>query len=436
MKHRAWLAPMGLCLLSLHTMGNPVLPAYPGKDSLLAIQLFQPTRITIPSAAFTQNLPDASREADNRQPVAIADSFSASTYPVEGARYLQFRMEKNFSMAITQREDIRQVHQASPFTGVHGRIAWQLPANSIYASLYRKPVLGLGMMISTFSNPSVGNPVGVYGFLQVPLVARPGRFQLLYEIALGAVGNLNPYDEVKNPENLLVGSAVNALVELGLEGRYILSKQWELGLGVGVKHISNGATKRPNKGVNIIPVQLNVQYRLAEANSPRRLMHQYSFRPFVALEVSNMSGFKQMRPGDAMTFKNISSVQAAYQFSYKYRLGLGMDLTYSSGGTTRVADGSSAFAQQFSFGISGTWSWFITEKLYLPISVGLYTHRNPENDETTPYYQRVGLRYLFPKRHLSAGLGLKFHAGVADFIEAGIGWTFHRDRNQYRVEKD
>jgi hypothetical protein len=141
---------------------------------------------------------------------------------------------------------------------------------------------------------------------------------------------------------------------------------------------------------------------------------------------------KQITNESALVFKNLTSLQAGYQFSYKYRIGMGLDFAYTEGGDERVTTEGSALSKNWSAGVAGTWSWFITDRLYLPVSVGVYLHRNPENEEINFYYQRVGLRYLFPGRHLGVGLGIKLHGGVADFIEMGLSWTFHRDRNIYR----
>jgi hypothetical protein len=287
-------------------------------------------------------------------------------------------------------------------------------------------------MISTFNNPVLGNPHAVYGFLQVPVLRPGGRWNLLYEMALGISGNMNPYDPVENPENLLVSSAINTYIDLGLEARYRVDRHWDLGIGIGIKHLSNGATKRPNKGVNIVPIQLTMQYRLADHPVTVDNGNRTAFKPYWVAEVSTMVGKKQMTNETPLVFKNITSLQAGYQFSYKYRIGMGLDFAYTEGGDERVTTEGSTLSKNWSAGVAGTWSWFITDRLYLPVSVGVYLHRNPENEEINFYYQRVGLRYLLPGRHLGAGLGIKLHGGVADFIEMGLSWTFHRDRNVYR----
>jgi hypothetical protein len=364
--------------------------------------------------------------------VPASDSLAVRQSRASSSRFLQFRSESNFSMAITGRADIRQQHALSPFLGVHGRVGWGLSPRSVYAGLYREPVFGLGAMLSTFNNPVLGNPTAVYGFLQVPVLRPGGRWNLIYEMALGISGNMNPYDPLENPENLLVSSAINTYIDLGLEARYRVDRHWDLGIGIGIKHLSNGATKRPNKGVNIVPIQFTMQYRLADHPLPVANGNRAAFKPYWVGEVSTMGGVKQMNSEAELVVKNLTSMQAGYQFSYKYRVGLGLDFAYTEGWDQRVTTEASALSRNWSVGVAGAWSWFITDRLYLPVSVGVYLHRNPENEEIDFYYQRVGVRYLFPGRHLGAGLGIKLHGGVADFIEMGLSWTFHRDRNVYR----
>ena len=83
-----------------------------------------------------------------------------------------------------------------------------------------------------------------------------------------------------------------------------------------------------------------------------------------------------------------------------------------------------------SLAIVGTWEWHLTEHLYVPIGLAFYVHRNTENDEQTPYYERVGIRYRF-NNNIYTGVTIKAHQGVADIFEWTIGYTFQKDPNKY-----
>ncbi len=83
-----------------------------------------------------------------------------------------------------------------------------------------------------------------------------------------------------------------------------------------------------------------------------------------------------------------------------------------------------------SFAVVGSWEWILTEHLYAPIGLAFYLHRNIENGEETPYYERAGLGYRF-KNNLSLAVTIKAHGGVADYFEWTIAYAIQRDPNKY-----
>jgi hypothetical protein len=83
------------------------------------------------------------------------------------------------------------------------------------------------------------------------------------------------------------------------------------------------------------------------------------------------------------------------------------------------------FWDQTSIAIAGAWEWKLTERLYAPVGLGFYLHRNRENQESTVYYERVGLRYLMSE-NLQFGVQIKAHRIKADFFEFTLGYRFLR----------
>lgn len=225
----------------------------------------------------------------------------------------------------------------------------------------------------------------------------------------------------------MISSRFNAYFHANIAAKYRLDKNWQLGLGIGYKHFSNGATKKPNAGINLVPVQLSAEYKL-DPRQREPLKPLPAFKPFYSFSLYTASGFKQNNPWEELVYKNLTGIFLGYQFSYKYKIGIGFDLTFSSGGVRRVPN-VSAFSANFSYGIYTGWEWYITDKLYVPINLGVYLHHNRENSEHSVFYERIGLRYLMLKHHLSVGPSLKAHGGTADFIELNIGWIFHRNPN-------
>ena len=361
-------------------------------------------------------------------PKSNADSLKAQ-HKARGNSYLEVAFEHGGIMAIDDNPKVNAILKSSHFNGISLRYSWEIKPSSVYHSVYRRPLLGIGLMTSTFNNPIIGAPISVFGFVEIPFSKQISRWNFSYGLALGVSFHFNPYDTISNPQNLMISSNYNAYLHANILTRYKVNKNWQLGLGVGYKHYSNGATKKPNAGINLMPVQFSAQYKIDHALKDE-ISSLPAFKPYVSLSLYTASGMKQNNPGEELIYKNLSGLFLGYQFSYKYKLGLGFDLTYSSGGTHRVT-GASAFSENFSYGVYAGWEWYITDRLYLPINLGVYLHHNPENSETTSYYERLGLRYLFFNHHFSVGPSLKAHAGTADFIELNLGWTFHHNKNSY-----
>jgi hypothetical protein len=349
-----------------------------------------------------------------------------------GNRYLKFKFEHGGILPIDDNPKVNQVLQASSFTGISLSYGWEIKSSSVYSDVYRKPILGIGFMTSTFNNPVIGTPMSFFGYAEIPFSRRTSRLNFAYSLSLGVSFHFNPYDDVDNPENLMISSGINAYVQAGIEARYQVSKNWQAGLGIGYKHFSNGAMKKPNAGINLLPIQISAQYKLENALTTKMVRQLEPYKPSFSFDLYTSSGLKQNNPGEELIYKNLVGAFVGYQFSYKYKLGVGFDLTYSSGGIHRVSGDETAFEKNFSYGIYAGWEWYITDRLYMPINLGFYLHHQIQNSETTIFYERLGVRYLFFNRHLFVGPSLKAHAGTADFIEVNVGWTFHHDKNHYR----
>ena len=347
-------------------------------------------------------------------------------------RYVQIVLEHGGILPIDDNPKVNETLRQSSFSGISIRYGWELKPSSVYHSVYRRPLLGVGLMTTTFNNPVIGSPISLFGFVEIPFSKRSSRWNFSYGLALGISFHFNPYDTAKNPNNLMISSTYNAYLHTSIMAKYIVSKNWQLGVGVGYKHFSNGATKKPNAGINLVPVQFTAQYKI-DNNQASSLYQLPKFRPFTSFSIYTSSGMKQNNPGEELIYKNLTGVFLGYQFSYKYKIGLGFDLTYSSGGTHRV-NNATAFSSNFSYGLYAGWEWYITDRLYLPINIGAYLHHNPENSESTLMYERIGVRYLFFNHHFSVGPSLKAHAGTADFIELNLGWVFHHNKNIF-IEK-
>ncbi|GAB4403689.1 MAG: hypothetical protein OHK0039_03130 [Bacteroidia bacterium] len=74
-----------------------------------------------------------------------------------------------------------------------------------------------------------------------------------------------PYDRVTNPTNIATGHALNNLTMLRVQASYEARGPLVWHLALSGFHFSNGHTRYPNLGLNIVGVATGVGYRLGEA---------------------------------------------------------------------------------------------------------------------------------------------------------------------------
>lgn len=78
----------------------------------------------------------------------------------------------------------------------------------------------------------------------------------------GASFGWHPYDENNNYRNKIIGSKINAYINLGFFLNAKLSRYCNLLVGADLTHYSNGNTHLPNAGLNTIGGRIGLVYTL------------------------------------------------------------------------------------------------------------------------------------------------------------------------------
>lgn len=358
------------------------------------------------------------------------DTLSLTSTPNKKyAKYLDVRFE-NGAMLGTGSELSDQLIDASYYNGFDVRLGFRkTDPNDVYSNVYRRPYLGLGYYNSTFHNDDVGKPNALYFFLTIPFVFEGAKkFTFSYSAAFGLSYNFNPYDSINNTANIFIGSYRNCYVHLGVAANYKFSERWAVNGTLGFKHFSNGSFKQPNLGINLIPVTVGVSYKFND-DPIEHFKHPIpAYKRHGIVNVNLAAGSKNYEKGGENYLKTVLSVNYLRQINYKYRIGLGMDFFYADASELRNTSDASDFSKSVSYAVVGSWEWVLTKRLYVPVALAIYLHRNEENNEITSFYERVGIRYRITD-HLNAGITIKAHKGVADIFEWTIGYAFHNDPN-------
>lgn len=318
-----------------------------------------------------------------------------------------------------------QIKNLVSYRAVDVQFAWRNLSSNIYPSIYRYPKFGWGLNATLNYSKEIGQPMALYGFFDIPFT-RPSsekKMEWGYFSQLGLGFNLKPYNENSNPINQYIGSKVNCYIHMGLYSSLKLSERVNTSMSIGLKHYSNGSTKKPNAGINLFPVSLGVDISLGTLqNSPKSDPVIPKFETQGFWNFALYTGMKNYEIGDPSYFRGGVGVNYLIQPSYKYKLGLGIDFFWAQGMSQRIPDEEFTFKDQTSLAVVGSWEWQLTQKLYVPIGFGVYLYHNELNQEFTAYYERIGVRYRFDS-NLFVGLQIKAHKAKADFFEFTLGYS-------------
>ena len=330
---------------------------------------------------------------------------------------------------------------------LHLKYAFQFGKDSRLGRMYPHAYQGIGVSYNTFYCPAeLGNPVTVYAFQGAPIVRLSSRLSFDYEWNFGASFGWKKYDEQYNPQNEVIGSKINAYINLGLLLNWQFHPQWKLAAGVDLTHFSNGNTHYPNGGLNIIGGRVGIVRTFggtddaSEAIAPERLF----IKPHVSYDLviygaTRKRGFvKDNVPSLVPGSFGIVGLNFApmYNFNNYLRAGLSVDAQYDESANIKdyKLEGSymddikfhrPPFREQFAVGLS------LRAELVMPIfSVNAGIGRNLicRGDDTNGFYQILALK-TYITRHLFLHVGYQLSKFKdPNNLMLGIGYRFHDKR--------
>ncbi len=288
---------------------------------------------------------------------------------------------------------------------------------------------GAGLYYGRFNySKNLGNPLAVYGFVGFTPIKTP-KFKLNNQVGLGLSFLWDKYDKQDNPYNVAVSKDVEVYINWQLSAYWLLNQRYYLGLGLDVTHFSNGATVKPNKGLNIISPVISLNYRPKTFKyntcqdtvyNSNNLNHYFSFYGAIHADFVKDS------------IQNSSSVfglqyRVLRELSYKYNFGLGVDVSYSDAIYKNMIDyytNNQKINKRFKDHI--TISCFLSfmydiNRLSVVLEPGVYLYKS-SFAYFPKYYQRIGCKIditdkLFAQVNLRA---YKLH--IADYIEYSLGY--------------
>lgn len=171
----------------------------------------------------------------------------------------------------------------------HLKYGFKFASDTYFGKLYPHATQGIGVAYNTFFNQhELGTPWSVYVFQNSRLFTINRTLSLDYEWNFGASFGWKEYNEDTNNMNDIVGSKINAYINLGLMLNWNFAPQWNMTAGLGITHYSNGNTSYPNFGVNTIGGRIGVVRTIGsdDANESRlRNRERKLFRPYISYDL-------------------------------------------------------------------------------------------------------------------------------------------------------
>lgn len=269
------------------------------------------------------------------------------------------------------------------------------------------------------------NRFALFGYINGRFLQRP-RFGLTYKMGFGMSYWTQVYDEIENPNNIYIGTALNCHIHLELGTYFKVSQNSDITCALVLSHSSNGAVKLPNRGANGASLQVGYRYHL---NGRKEINRDFDINPMFfpknSFYVNFGPGVLESRKGDKpLNTYFATTVQLGYtrMFHPKFRYGAGIDLMYSQEIPMMLPAEDREAWKGFNTAAYASFD-ILYNRFIVQLAFAVYTYRN--FDYLLPYYERVGIKYQFGKeRNHSAGICMKVHLGSIDYIEWTYGFQF------------
>lgn len=319
------------------------------------------------------------------------------------------------------------------------RFEHQTDGSKGWHQMYNYPSYGMGIYFAKFSVPNqLGNPISLYGFLSSTLY-RHGRFALKTDFSLGLAFNWEHFSS-SNTLNVAMGGPLSCYIDAAIVAYYNMCNHFDLGMGLALSHFSNGALKKPNKGINVLSPKLVFKYkpydniRLKITEKPRSESYFENLTTFFfgVHDVQTVINPKK----ENESYENHSYLvfglddKFLRRFNLKHSLGLGIGIGYNQyvGTEYRIENDKMVFSeipvmQRFHLSAYISYEYRI-HRLAILLEPGIYIYKN-ESDKSENFFQRIGFRhYLSDSFFYGVSLRAAYFS-VAQYIEWTIGYRIN-----------
>lgn len=376
---------------------------------------------------------------------AEAESSSPDSVKINEGAELEIRQGYVFPTKSFFRGDNATGKPIRSYTSAHIRYSFKFDHESYYGRLYPTAYQGIGASLNSFDDrKEMGMPIAIYIFQGAPFATLSSNLTLGYEWNFGASFGWKEYDAVKNPNNDVVGSDINAYMDIGLTLHWNVRKCWNIVAGLNLTHYSNGNTDYPNYGVNIVGGKIGLVGNFG--NERNHLLEKAGkrlstpFKPHLGCDIVIYGATRRKGinwPNDSYLVPGSFGIAGLnlnpmWSFNKYFRAGISTDAQYDESANIKdhfagasqygeVKFHRPPFREQFAIGLS------VRAELTMPIfSVNMGIGRNIiyKGNDTDCFYQILALKAAISHNafiHIGYQLN-NFH--TPNNLMVGFGYRF------------
>lgn len=334
----------------------------------------------------------------------------------------------------------------------HLRYSFQYRPGSLPDRIYGGAYQGLGVAYYDFGNPDeLGNPIAVYLFQGARIARISPRLSFDYEWNFGLSFGWKPYDGETNRLNMMMGSKMNAFLNVDFLLNWMVTREVDFSAGVSLSHFSNGNTKFPNAGLNSVGLRAGLTYNFGRnpSEAPTRTIYP-AFPRHVSYDLTLFGswrrkgieeGDRQYAAPDAYTVVGFNFA-SMYNFGYKFRAGVSLDGVYDGSANITIGDQivpmgerrdlvveKPGFDKQIALGVSARGEFVMP---YFNIGIGLGVNVLHKGGDLKSFYQMLTLKVAVThSSYVHIGYSLRdFH--MPNYLMLGVGYRFNNKYPRHR----
>ncbi|NLA23372.1 MAG: acyloxyacyl hydrolase [Bacteroidales bacterium] len=322
-------------------------------------------------------------------------------------------------------EEMKPIRQ-NPLAGALIQYNFSSSHSSVFDKVYKKPEYGIGFEYLNLGNPEMtGNAFSLYVHWGLHLFKNDKNALKLW-VAPGAAYLSKFYHPENNPHNLGVSKHSNIYFKLAFSYEVFLNELFSLNIGSGITHFSNGATKHPNTGLNMVNFSLGTSYKFLEITENKvKTYTQKGFEGWLIGTIGKTDSRARGGKSAGVSFIcNTISLGVAYKYNYIGKVGLSLDgiinpsdKHYWDNSLNKLMEMTDKdFIDYFRLGLSAGHEFNYKNFGFITYA-GIYPYNKIKPNDWS--YLRTGFRYYHKPLVLNASI--KTVGFRAQYLEFGLG---------------